>query len=554
MATVNLGKVSHNPRGTYSNVNTYEELDNVLYNSKTYIANQDVAAGIGNEPDVLTGSWDLAADGADVVNSLLLNAQDGTAAAPSTIPLHNRVSKLGLVRTATQGRSAQIFVMGDGSLKGSGDAVVSGSSVRRFLPNNIAANENNVTFVKAIRGQGDTYAIDDQGKAWSFGTNNLGQLGHGDTINTNIATKIQFFNETGVTVTDIFTSNGVGSDSFRSVYFIVNSTQIGVNVDVIGNGLLYACGYGLDGNLGNGANVNSSTPVRCGTLIDIDRVTISGESETCVFAIDTSNNLFVWGHNLYSQLGDSSLGTGVINIPTAHPTHPSNVMKVASITDGTGGYTMMIKTDNTLWGSGSNSNGQLGIGGTTALQTNFVNVTANFSGETFVDVQISGGATGTTLVITNNGLQNNLWLFGTNSSGQLGNGSTTNTGTGFPSVNIFFIGNSNLESAFICGQDNDASVYCKTTTGIMYAVGANLQGQLSNGGNVNTSSFSAMKGVNGTIIDYAVYNNAQNGNCGICLLYSDGRAAYSGDNGSGQSGTRSNSVADQLVLSDIFFF
>jgi alpha-tubulin suppressor-like RCC1 family protein len=79
-------------------------------------------------------------------------------------------------------------------------------------------------------------------------------------------------------------------------------------------------------------------------------------------------------------------------------------------------YTFGIKSDGTLWGSGANGNGQLGNNGTVALSSPVQTVTGGNNW-----YQVSCGYY-TTAAIKTDG---SLWIWGLNSSGQLGDNTVT---------------------------------------------------------------------------------------------------------------------------------
>ena len=46
--------------------------------------------------------------------------------------------------------------------------------------------------------------IADEGDLYTWGWNAYGQLGHGDTVTRDVATRVQHFDSGGLTVTDVF--------------------------------------------------------------------------------------------------------------------------------------------------------------------------------------------------------------------------------------------------------------------------------------------------------------------------------------------------------------
>jgi hypothetical protein len=90
---------------------------------------------------------------------------------------------------------------------------------------------------------------------------------------------------------------------------------------------------------------------------------------------------------------------------------------VASVATGGGYHTMFVKTDGTLWAAGSNGSGQLGDG-TITNSTTAVQVATGVAG-------VAAGSLHTLYVKTDG----TLWVMGDNRYGQLGDGTTINRNT-----------------------------------------------------------------------------------------------------------------------------
>lgn len=137
-----------------------------------------------------------------------------------------------------------------------------------------------------------------------------------------------------------------------------------------------------------------------------------------VFLIDPTNILYSFGKNTYSNLGH---GQAVLSQFTPRSIMPDS-LKVKRILSSTGssGTTHILDTDNYLWGWGSNSYGQLGIGTTV---TTYTPVTIGSSKWKNINID-----TYTTIGIDENDY---LYTWGCNNSGQVGNGTNINQYTPF---------------------------------------------------------------------------------------------------------------------------
>jgi alpha-tubulin suppressor-like RCC1 family protein len=186
------------------------------------------------------------------------------------------------------------------------------------------------------------------------------------------------------------------------------------------DGTLAAWGYNNGGQLGNGANSNSQVPVLvscAGTLASKMIVAIAaGQNHSLALCADGS--VVAWGYNDYGQLGNA--GTTSSNVPVT--VSASGVLagkKVVAIAAGTF-HSLALCADGTVATWGSNNSGQLGNGTTT--QSNVpvvVNRTGVLADKTVV--AMAGGGSHS-LALCADGT---VAAWGANTYGQLGNSTTT---------------------------------------------------------------------------------------------------------------------------------
>jgi alpha-tubulin suppressor-like RCC1 family protein len=173
-----------------------------------------------------------------------------------------------------------------------------------------------------------TTAITNNGALWTWGYNNQGQLGQGNT--THLSSPVQ--------VGSLTNWRQIASGNFHTA---------AVKTD----GTLWTWGRNSTGQLGQGTITHLSSPVQVGSLNNW-KLVACGRYHTV--SIKTDGTLWTWGRN------DSGGALGLGDI-----VHRSSPVQVGSLTNWRQAacglsFTMITKTDGTLWGMGNNTYGQLG--------------------------------------------------------------------------------------------------------------------------------------------------------------------------------------------------
>ena len=247
-------------------------------------------------------------------------------------------------------------------------------------------------------------------------------------------------------------------DYFISDYWLIDQ-YIGDQLWVWGSG-----SNNSYGRIGDGNSVDRSTPV----------TTFSGGanwkqvSTTSVHtaAVKTDGTLWTWGINFNGQLGNNTTSASATPITTFAG---GNDWKQVSVGQRT---TMAIKSDNTLWVWGENSNGKLGIN-ISSYTTRPTPVTTFAGGNDWKKI-ISDDAS---IALKTDG---SLWVWGRNGSGKLGiNDSNSNAYK--PTPVTTFAGGNDWKDIFM---GNQAAAI--KTDGSLWVWGTNYNGGLGiNQGNVS---------------------------------------------------------------------
>ena len=247
-------------------------------------------------------------------------------------------------------------------------------------------------------------------------------------------------------------------------------------------GQVYGWGENSYGELGDGTTTASSTPKKIGTFGDAGQpkaVQIQYDGTT-LYIVGDNGVLYGTGNNANYMVGVTPAGGNITAVTVVDTSACQGGMVKKVSTDQW--HTAVVTSSGQLCMLGNNNVGQLGTGNTTASAA--VRVGLPDAGVYTVDATVcSTGALGdmnNTYVIGTNG---KVYATGSNNYGQLGNGTTTNSNTFIP-MNIIDGVNIVAESV-LCGG---GTTVIATTAGRIYTVGNNASGQLGDGTTTNSGT------------------------------------------------------------------
>ncbi|MGD9663104.1 MAG: hypothetical protein AB7U63_17750, partial [Porticoccaceae bacterium] len=266
---------------------------------------------------------------------------------------------------------------------------VHGSGTDQWIPTQVGTDKD---WSMAAAGFGHTVAIKNNGTLWSWGLNDMGQLGLGaeNMENTNVPVQI-------------------GQDTDWIFVAAEEKYSLALKAD----GTLWSWGVNEKGQLAIGTTANSCSPVQVGTRTDWVKV-VAGYSHAA--GLVEGNGLFVWGNNYSGNLGTGNGWKHLVPGPVNTDTDWAVLGSVPGNSSAT--HALAIKTDGTLWAWGNNASGQLGNG-----TTNAENTPVQVGGDD--DWQSVTGGYAHTVAIRKDGT---LWAWGRNYDGELGIG-TSGSGT-----------------------------------------------------------------------------------------------------------------------------
>ena len=228
-------------------------------------------------------------------------------------------------------------------------------------------------------------------KCW--GDNNNGQLGDGTLTNSS----------TPVAVTGITGATAVSAGFNSTCALLVDNT-------------IKCWGLGYYGGLGNGANADSSIPVTVVGITGAIQVSAGG-GYSCALLADTT--IRCWGANFSGTLGDGTKNSS--NVPVS----VSGIVGATAIATGDGSaHSCALLADTTVKCWGYNLYGELGSSDNVGIDVPVIAapvVVAGLTGAT----AISTGDFHSCAVLANSAVK----CWGRNDSGQLGDGTSTNSST-----------------------------------------------------------------------------------------------------------------------------
>jgi alpha-tubulin suppressor-like RCC1 family protein len=321
--------------------------------------------------------------------------------------------------------------------------------------------------------------------------------------------------------------NGTTSDSWTpvSVYSsgttpVTNVTQVSAgswhSCAVISGGTVECWGYNSDGELGNGATVDSSNPVQVSGIASASSISAGGE-HSC--SIVSGSAVECWGDNYYGELGNGEKGYSLT------PVQVSNITDATEISSGDEYFSCARVSGGTVKCWGYNDYGQLGNGTTTDSS---IPVTVYLSGTTPLAhvTHVSAGGHFACALISDG----TVWCWGDGSYGQLGNGTS---------------GNQSSTPVQVSGIDGTTVKATQISTGIVSACavlsdhtarcwGWNRSGELGNGSTADGSTPVEVEGVGGSgyLNGVTQVSAASDHTCAL----TGGTVKCWGDNGEGELG------------------
>jgi alpha-tubulin suppressor-like RCC1 family protein len=308
-------------------------------------------------------------------------------------------------------------------------------------------------------------------------------------------------------------------------------------------GQLYTFGLNEFGQLGNTDDILTGAanplPEPVGLPGESGPVTQIASGNGHSLVVTSTGQLYSFGENMYGQLGTTTnSGTGKANPVPTLVSLPSGSPPVTEVAAGTS-FSLAITSSGQLYAFGDNQFGELGSATNNSTTTpNPTPTLVGLPGASGPVTQIAAGAD-FSFAITSTG---QLYAFGANDRGQLG--SPVNNSTITPNPTPTLVNLPSGSGAVVKVSAGSRSALVLTSSGQLYGFGENQFGQL--GSTVNNGSSAAnptpelvsLPGANGPVTQIAAgYDHS-------LVVTSTGQLYAFGDNRFGQLGSTVNNGSD----------
>ena len=298
------------------------------------------------------------------------------------------------------------------------------------------------------------------------------------------------------TITPPNTSRGIRFSQLSGSKYD-GSNSYGFSLAIGSDGNAYAWGNNTYGQLGDGTRTSRTTPVMVkkpeGVPTDFTYVQVSA-GWLHSLAVGSDGYVYTWGWNNYGQLGNNSHSSSYAPVRVRDPASPTDTSKGLKAVQVSGGtyHSLAVGADGNTYAWGYNSSGQLGDGTTTSRTTPVMVKEPDPKTSTDVPADLAyvqvSAGYEHSLAVGNDGY---AYAWGDNTRGQLGNNSNGYYADSSVPVRVRDPANPTDTSKGLKAVQVSTGTYHSLAVGsdgYAYAWGYNSNGQLGNNNTYNDSS------------------------------------------------------------------
>jgi uncharacterized repeat protein (TIGR02543 family) len=312
------------------------------------------------------------------------------------------------------------------------------------------------TILSVSLGRNHSALLTSKGRIFTWGDNKYGQLGDQTTVNKLVPV-------------DITAHFNLEADE-KIIRIALGDNHSAV---LTSNGRVFTWGINDFGQLGNDTKIDSNAPIDITTFIDLEfgeMITNISLGRNHTAAITSMGRMFTWGDNRYGQLGNNTTSESLIPIDITSEFGLTNGETIVNLSLGRN-HTAAITSTGRIFTWGENSFGRLGDG-TTISKLSPTDITSKFdlTNDEIIEYVVLGELHSAALTSTGR-----LFVWGNNTYGQLGDGTTTHRALPTHITNQLMLYQGEKIEIISLGSNHSAAI---TSLGRIFVWGNNTYGQL----------------------------------------------------------------------------
>ena len=405
--------------------------DNFAYTEKYFnVYNEDVTkVPLVNNAKILDSNIATYENGTvtakSIGNTMLIVKEEGTDTI-IYIPIQV-ISENGIVTPDLKiGENFTVALKSDGTVwtfgKNTNGELGLGDNIDKNVPQEVGLLKDKIVEQIAV-GNNHAIALTKDGEIYTWGLNTNGQLGQGNTKNSNIPQKVEIPESTALVqvVKDIpvkiIANNNVSYAITQDgkVYawgegYTLTPTLLEIENKIIDISKNYA--LDIEGNI---YNLETNTRLEI-----VEKIKYISESDTHTVFLSENGTAYAIGSNTYGQFGDGTNVSNTESVVAIRNEDLTDILRNIVKVEAGNGYTLALLSDGKILTTGINSKGQLGtdeIDETNTVRENTY-VTKLLSQTNENIMLIDAGTNNVGIALTNG----NTYTWGTGVNGELGNG------------------------------------------------------------------------------------------------------------------------------------
>ncbi|MBL4953246.1 hypothetical protein JK635_13605 [Neobacillus sp. YIM B02564] len=382
-----------------------------------------------------------------------ISVKTGAARSVLLIALYSNKTKKDVTAEANwKSQYPHVATVSKGKIQGisPGEAVITAEyrGLKKTFWVNVTGTMKPVKPIKGITGTAiaagsdHTLVLKRNGTVWSFGWNQTGQLGNGNTTNQSKPVQVIGLKNVKAIAAGYNFSLALKKDGtvwmWGSPFALIDGPrpfpyqiQSLKNIVAIAAGEEHMMALRKDGTVWSWGNnsygqggigrTSPATIERPVKVLGLTKVVSIGVGRFHSLAVRSGGSVYAWGNNERGQIGNGKSGFDLMD-NVLKPYKIPLITKVKKVTGGTY-YSLAVKADGTAWSWGHNDQRQLGLPYNNMIQNRPAQIRGENGGGYLQQMKQIDGGYRHTVAVANNGT---TYAWGENRYGKLGNNKATN--------------------------------------------------------------------------------------------------------------------------------